>query len=297
MSLVTQFGLPVYHFATGPYRRSQLQALQASGQAPLSVLFYHRVADSHPNPWTISVADFRRQILWLKQHCELVSLSEIQKRMREGGSHRPAVSITFDDGYAENNEHAIPFLLEQQVPTTYFVTFGNVQQQTAFDHDRQAGCPAMPNTLTQIHAMSEAGIEIGSHTRTHCDVAALKNAAQIYDEVIVAGEQLQQAIGKRIRYFAFPTGMPENMSRAAVTLAKRHGLDGICSAFGAYNFPGDDAFHVRRIHGDPMMARLKNWISYDPRKKRIGREFEFAERAVTEQQVHELMDQLSSSTS
>ena len=296
MSFVTQVGLPIYNFATGSYRRSQLQALQATGRAPLSVLFYHRVADSHSNPWTISFADFKRQILWLKQCYELVSLAEIQRRMRAGQCHQPAVSITFDDGYAENCEQAIPFLLEQNIPTTYFVTLGNVQQQSPFAHDRQAGCPALPNTLAQIREMADSGIEVGSHTRTHCNVGALTSVSKLYDEVIVAGEQLQQVIGKQIRYFAFPTGMPENMSRAAVLMAKRQGLAGVCSAFGAYNFSGDDAFHLRRIHGDPIMARIKNWIGYDPRKKAIGRDFEFAEQAVTEQQAREWMDQLQQST-
>jgi hypothetical protein len=29
-----------------------------------------------------------------------------------------------------------------------------------------------------------------------------------------------------------------------------------------------DAFHIRRIHGDPDFVRLRNWLSFDERKLR-----------------------------
>ena len=48
------------------------------------------------------------------------------------------------------------------------------------------------------------------------------------------------------------------------------GFDGVCSAYGGYNFPGDDPFHLRRIHGDPETIRLKNWLTLDPRKLHTG---------------------------
>ena len=41
----------------------------------------------------------------------------------------------------------------------------------------------------------------------------------------------------------------------------------VCSAYGDYNFPGDDPFHIRRIHVDDML-RLKNWGTIDPRRLR-----------------------------
>ena len=43
------------------------------------------------------------------------------------------------------------------------------------------------------------------------------------------------------------------------------GYDGVCSAYGGYNFPGDDAFHLQRYHADPSLLRLKNWLTVDRR--------------------------------
>ena len=48
-------------------------------------------------------------------------------------------------------------------------------------------------------------------------------------------------------------------------MAFDYGYEGVCSAYGDYNFPGDDPFHLRRIHVENM-ARLKNWGTIDPRK-------------------------------
>ena len=49
-------------------------------------------------------------------------------------------------------------------------------------------------------------------------------------------------------------------------LAREAGFAGVCSAYGGYNVPGDDPFHLQRIHADPDIIRLKNWLTVDPRK-------------------------------
>ena len=68
-----------------------------------------------------------------------------------------------------------------------------------------------------------------------------------------------------MRDFAFPYGQPENMNPAAFHVARKHGYRAVCSAYGGYNYPGDDPFHIQRIYPDNML-RLKNWLTVDPRK-------------------------------
>jgi hypothetical protein len=85
---------------------------------------------------------------------------------------------------------------------------------------------------------------------------------------------LEMAIGRDVRYFAFPYGQHANLSAAAFRVAYQVGFAGVCSAYGGYNFPGDDAFHLRRFHADPEFIRFKNWLTVDPRKLRGQRDFE-----------------------
>lgn len=275
-----ELALQAYYCSTYPLRRIQRARLEASGQAPLCVLFYHRVADNHPNDWTISNRDFQRQMRWLKQNVDVVSLEQIQSRMRSGQNDRIAAAITFDDGYAENCDQAIPFLLEHEIPATYFVALDFVSNNRPFPHDVQRGIPLPANSPEQIRAMAHAGIEIGAHTRHHCDVGTIDDVATMIDEIDTATDELGSLIKCPIRYFAFPFGQHQNMSAAAVKLVKQRGMLGVCSAFGAYNFPGDDPFHIKRIHGDPEFIRLKNWITVDQRKLNHGRGFSFPETAV-----------------
>jgi len=66
----------------------------------------------------------------------------------------------------------------------------------------------------------------------------------------------------------------ENLSNAAFRVAVEAGLAGVCSAYGGYNFPGDDAFHLRRFHADCEFVRFKNWLTIDPRKLRMQTDFD-----------------------
>ena len=48
------------------------------------------------------------------------------------------------------------------------------------------------------------------------------------------------------------------------------------SAAGGFNFPGGDHRHVQRIHADPGMAALTNWLTFDPRKTMRGSPIQYS---------------------
>jgi peptidoglycan/xylan/chitin deacetylase (PgdA/CDA1 family) len=265
--------LGAYYHGTLPYRNWRGRRACAAGTAPIMVLFYHRVADDAASPWTLSNQAFAYQVHWLKAHFDMVSLAEAQRRIA-GLNHRPAVSITFDDGYAANCHEALPLLIAEKIPCTYFVSSRCVLEGIPFPHDIARGYEGRPNTLEELRAMSAAGIEIGAHTRSHADLSRLKSPQKLHDEVVVAGEELRQAIGRPIPYFAFPFGLSGNLNRTVFKLAHEFGYVGVCSAYGGYNFPGDDPFHIQRICADEML-RVKNWVTVDPRKMRRPYRFDY----------------------
>lgn len=262
--------LNCYYHATLPYRSWQNARLGRENRAPVMVLFYHRVADRPLNGWTCGIATFRRQVHWLHSHFDMVSLEEAQRRIREGNP-RPCVAITFDDGYAENCEFALPWLVREGIPCAYFVATRFVVEQTPFPHDVARGHSLRPNTMNELRGLAARGIEIGAHTRNHANLGQVTDPAELHDEVVAARDDLQAALGRPIRYFAFPYGQPENLSPAAFCLARKAAYAGVCSAYGGYNFPGDDPFHLQRFHGDPDLLRVKNWLTVDPRKLGVPR--------------------------
>jgi peptidoglycan/xylan/chitin deacetylase (PgdA/CDA1 family) len=264
MQLARRLSLSAYYYGTQPLRWWRARAAARERRAPVMILFYHRIADTHLNPWTMRADDFARQLDWLESNFDLVSLAEAQARIRTNNP-RPAVAITFDDGYADNCHFALPLLVKRRIPVMYFVTTRHIIHGEPFPHDVARGEPLQPNTVDELRSFASQGIEIGAHTRSHADLGSIKNIDTLFDEVVTAGEELQQAIGCPIRYFAFPYGQPANLNADVFHLAYDAGFEGVCSAYGGYNFPGDDAFHLQRFHADPELLRVKNWLTVDPR--------------------------------
>jgi hypothetical protein len=155
--------LRAYYLATLPQREWSARERSAHGTEPVSVLFYHRVADVNPNGWTMPTKTFARKIRGCKQDLTLSiwrkrATDRRRQKVRHGRHH-------VDDGYAENLEFAVPLLVREQVPFTYFVSTNRVRQ-SAFPHD--VGRPAArTNTVSQLHAMAAAGVEIALHNRNH----------------------------------------------------------------------------------------------------------------------------------
>ena len=266
MPLWKQLLLNVYYHASYPARLCNYWLDVSREHVPVIVLYYHRIADDRANSWTTSNRMFARQIRWLGDRFRFVSLEEAQRLIRRGRNYEPCVSITFDDGYADNCRQAIPLLVKERIPCAYFVTLHNVLNEEPFAHDLVMGNRFAPNTLEQLRAMAGAGIEIGAHAYTHADLGAIADRRLLRYEVVAAGEELRAALGRPVRYFAFPYGQHANLNPAAFALAREAGYQGVCSAYGGFNYPGDDAFHLQRIAVDDNMITLKNWVTMDPRK-------------------------------
>lgn len=267
--------LHLYLHGTSAYRQRVLRELVRSQRVPIIVPVFHRVSDDGANDWTTSTAEFREAVQWLTKNFELISLEEAQRRIASGTNDRPAVSITFDDGYAVNCDEALPLLIARGIPCTYFVSSGPVLEHKGFEHDLAMGNRFAANTVAQLRQLAAAGIEIGAHTRTHADLGRIDDAERLFDELVASRNDLEDALGQPLRYFAFPFGMHANLSGAAFRLAREAGYAGVCSAYGGYNFPGDDAFHVQRRCIDGITVRFRNWVTFDPLHHRRVRRFDY----------------------
>lgn len=256
----------LYRQMTALSRGRLLAQLRHEQQMPIAVLFYHRVSDHGATPWTINSSDFKRHLDWLQANFDLISLQEAQLRIRAKNNDRFSIAMTFDDGYAENMQTALPELLNRRIPVTYFLATDYIGKNRSFPHDIQHGLTIPTNNWDELRSLIGMGVEFGAHTKTHCDVARLTSPTQLFNEVIGSVRQIESQLGTDCKYFAFPYGRPENMTQAAIDLLAAHGVQGMCSAYGALNWPNSVGFHIRRIHGDPGLQRLKNWLTLDNRR-------------------------------
>ena len=274
MTTAKQLALAAYYYGSLPARWRRNSQSAARRRAPVMVLFYHRIADHDRNDWTAGKAMFARQMRWLRRHFDMVTMREAQRRMVDGND-RPCVHVSFDDGYADNMEFAIPLLVELKIPCTYFVASQFVARQCPFPHDVARNRPLRPNTPEQLRQMVDWGVEIGAHTQSHANLGVIDDQRLLYDEIVGSKERLEAMTGSSVRYFAFPYGQHCHLNSTAFEIVRRCGMLAACSAYGGYNLPGDDPFHLQRIHADDQMLTLRNWLTFDPRKHRITVRYDF----------------------
>lgn len=84
----------------------------------ICVLYYHRVCDLTRDTWKLSVPPklFEEHIKFLKENYRILRFEDNWDDI-----HEKAVVITFDDGYADNFEYALPILEKYEAPATIFV--------------------------------------------------------------------------------------------------------------------------------------------------------------------------------
>ncbi|VAX04305.1 Glycosyl transferase, family 2:Polysaccharide deacetylase [hydrothermal vent metagenome] len=104
---------------------SRLMGL-ATTPSPLAILIYHRVL-SQPDKLLggdPDVATFDWQMALVARHFNVLPLPEAVARLRAGTLPAHALCITFDDGYADNHDNALPILQKHGLTATFFIATG-----------------------------------------------------------------------------------------------------------------------------------------------------------------------------
>jgi peptidoglycan/xylan/chitin deacetylase (PgdA/CDA1 family) len=140
--------------------------------------------------------------------------------MRAGRS-RGLVGITFDDGYVNVLEAALPELRRHGFTATMFVISGRLGASNEWDEGPR--WPLM--SAGQVGELAAAGMEIGSHSATHARLAGI-GAGQLEAEVSESKASIGELLGARIRGFAYPYGSMDAAARHAVRDA---GYDYACA--------------------------------------------------------------------
>lgn len=104
--------------------RLALTLLSPGGaRARLSTLIYHRVLP-RPDPLFPDLpeaAQFEAQMRWVRDWFNVLPLAEAVDRLHRKTLPERALAITFDDGYADNEELAAPILRRLGLTATFFV--------------------------------------------------------------------------------------------------------------------------------------------------------------------------------
>ncbi len=184
-----------------------------------TVIAYHGVGDppagGDPYRMWTPLAHFRRHMAFLSAHRDVVSLRAVLAGVR---TRRPAVAITFDDGYESVLTSAAPILAEHGFPATCFVPTAWLGRRKGWDPlDRDATpLPIMcADQLKQIAALGHA-VESHGHRHTRLDAMTYDEAREDIERSI---EVLTEVNGEAPRLLAYPWGAhAEHVRQAAADI-------------------------------------------------------------------------------
>jgi peptidoglycan/xylan/chitin deacetylase (PgdA/CDA1 family) len=165
------------------------------------ILLYHHVGEEQLQSGDLSTsrydvipADFDAQLAMLQAlGYHTVAVSQIASALLGRGTlpERP-IAITFDDGWANEFQPIFPLLQKYGDVATFYIP------------STYPGAPGMV-TWDQLKQMASAGMEIGSHSRTHGHLP-LMGHAQAWAEVRLSKVDLEKQLGVPVDTFAYPYG-------------------------------------------------------------------------------------------
>ena len=158
------------------------------------VLNYHQVG-SNFTPLCVPTHLFDEQMLYLKENGYITITPEELYEGIEGTMVLPErpVLITFDDGYVDNYNNAMPILKKYGMRATIFVVPGFTSVQANY------------LTWEQLKEMEKNGFTIQSHTLNHRALEELPDD-EIRAELLNSKILIEKNLGHSVDFLAYPTG-------------------------------------------------------------------------------------------
>jgi peptidoglycan/xylan/chitin deacetylase (PgdA/CDA1 family) len=204
------------------------------------ILTYHSLDDSE-SVISIPPALFRRQM-------EFLAASGIPVVPLDQALHRPgSIAITFDDGFCNLLDHAVPVLERLRLPATIFVVSEYCGRNNNWP-SQPHGVPDLPLLSWDKLSALPPLISLGAHTMTHPDLRRL-SAEECERELCECQGQIEQHLGRPVRCLAYPYGASSPQVRS---LADRHfelavgtSLRFLSTRSSRLDLPRIDAYYLR----------------------------------------------------
>ena len=162
--------------------------------ADVPILNYHKVDDFY-HSLSIPPEEFEEQMKYLSEHGfttitpdQLMAYLNHDRELPEN-----PILITFDDGYLDNFTNAYPIMKKYGFTATIFLVTNKVGHEGNF------------MTWDQVRTMQKDGFVFGSHTVSHAALTKVSREQGMM-ELTDSRKELEQQLGVKARYFAYPTG-------------------------------------------------------------------------------------------
>lgn len=183
--------------------------------------FYVRAVNYHATP-SVDAENFRRQLVFYQRYFDNASPERLLECLRGGPvGMRPALLLSFDDGYRSNFDVAAPMLEEFGFTGWFFVSAGRIRagQRGGRTVDGAAADNFM--SVNELRALDQRGHVIGCHTHSHVRLSSQLSHSQLEDEIVGARSQLAEMLGHPIDSFCWVGGEEYSYSAVAQRLIEK----------------------------------------------------------------------------
>ena len=191
-------GQRVWHFSTAFGPPLVIGPGASAVKVPILTYHYIRINPDYRDRLGIALsvtpADFAAQMDWLASNgFHTVTPADVYDYLNgtRGLPSRPVV-LTFDDGYADFYNTALPILRGHDFTAVSYVISGFIGRSGYMN-------------AAQIVEADRAGIEIGSHTVDHANLAR-SSAGNVNFELVASKQALEQLLGHPVLSFCYPSG-------------------------------------------------------------------------------------------
>ena len=235
----------------------------------IPILMYHQI-DKPPKRGTalrgliVAPSSFAWQMRLLRlMGYQGLSMRDLEPYL-QGKKQGKVVGITFDDGYQNNLDNALPILRKHGFTATCYAVSSMIGGTNLWDKGKVAEKPLM--TLENWRTWRDAGMDIGSHTRTHADLTTL-NLEDSQVEISESKRELEEIIGCEVHHFCYPYGL---FTLEHSTQIKEAGFITAATTRRGRTSSEDDFYSLARVliaqSTNPVQFLLKMISGYEDRR-------------------------------
>ena len=172
----------------------------------LRILFYHRVADDR-DELAVKPAAFAEQMDYLASEAyRAVDVLTAIDLLDSGEPLARTVALTFDDGFLDVAEHALPILSERGFQATVFIAPAVTDGRVPFSWYGEREQPPLMTWEDVLELDRDGTLRFEAHSLTHPSLTALADA-EAKEEIAGAKRELEIRLGRLVRAFSYPSGL------------------------------------------------------------------------------------------
>ena len=165
----------------------------------IPILLYHSINNDKSN-LSLSLDDFEKQLKFLnKNGFQTISFDGIDKNKKK------QIIITFDDGYKDTYQFALPILKKYNFKATCFLVSNLIGKKNSWDSLRDDFISKDLMNTDDINEWIKNGMLIGSHSHNHDDLTKL-NKFDLEKDLDFSKKTLEDKFGIEINNFCYPFG-------------------------------------------------------------------------------------------